>query len=252
MTVVPELLNMWDTQNHAGHSRHPLTSSRYATLYHPYCPIVPKYFLGRSSLESIQRPDYFLLTVLLTIASRDSPNYSLVHRYCWDYTQRLLLEVLLAQPWTQTQRTVEGLLLLSEWLPHIQISQTASRAPKSLFSEDRTAWSLIGLAVRHGYMLRLDRAAFRHRDSGNHEQMEQNRLIWTCKCSRNHIERKLTPDTKTFMLLTDKYLSVSGSLSGLAGQHIPRTSLQATSRASVPSPAPAATTTQQCWKRPQT
>lgn len=134
-------------------------------------------------MEAVQRPDHFLLTVILTIASRDSPNHSLVHRYCWDYSQRLLLEVLLAQPWTQTPRTVEGLLLLSEWLPHIQTSQPTSQVPKNLFSEDRTAWSLIGLAIRHGYMLRLDRGAFRQqRDSGNQERAEQNRLIWTCKC----------------------------------------------------------------------
>lgn len=132
-------------------------------------------------MEKIKRSDYFLLTVVLTIASRDSTTHSLAHRYCWDHTQRLLLEVLLAHPWAHTPRTVEGLLLLAEWLPHVQTKQTRSE-PKSLFGEDRMAWSLIGLAIRQGYLLRLDRAAFR--SSGDYEskqQQEHNRLVWTCK-----------------------------------------------------------------------
>lgn len=156
--------------------------SRYARDYHPYCPIVPSYMLEPSGLEKIQRSDYFLLTVILTIASRDSPNHSLTHRYCWDHTQRLLLEILLAQPWAQTPRTVEGLLLLSEWLPHIQTKQPTSETPSSLFGEDRTAWSLVGLAVRQGYLLCLDQGAFRHADDReSQEREERRRLVWTCE-----------------------------------------------------------------------
>jgi hypothetical protein len=143
---------------------------------------VPEYFLGSSALERIQKPDYFLLTIILTIASRDSPNHVLVHRYCWDHTQHLLLQVLLAHPWSQTPRTVEGLILLSEWLPHIQASRATSETHKSLSSEDRTAWSLVGLAVRLGYLLRLDTAAFRNFiDDESKEQEERKRLVWICK-----------------------------------------------------------------------
>ncbi|KAL2833909.1 hypothetical protein BDW59DRAFT_138268 [Aspergillus cavernicola] len=152
----------------------------YSRYYHPYCPIVPSYVLQSSSTQKIQRSDYFLLTAILTIASRDDPRHSLTHWHCWDYTQRLLVDVLLAHPWAQTPRTVEGLLLLAEWLPHIQIQETTSEAPKNLFSEDRTAWSLVGLAVRHGYLQRLDQAAFRNSNSNqSKERAEQNRLIWT-------------------------------------------------------------------------
>lgn len=160
--------------------------NRFAKDYHPYCPIVPSYLLGPSGVEKLQRSDYFLLTVILTIASRDSPSHSLTHRYCWDHTQRLLLEILLAQPWAQTPRTVEGLLLLSEWLPHIQTKQASSETPSSLFGEDRTAWSLVGLAVRQGYLLCLDRAAFRRADEReSKEREERKRLVWICEYSFN-------------------------------------------------------------------
>ncbi|KAI8634157.1 C6 transcription factor [Xylariaceae sp. FL1651] len=153
---------------------------KFSQDYHPYCPIVPSYLLKPSVTENLQRSDYFLLTVILTIASRDSPKHYLTNRYCWDHTQHLLLEVLLAHPWSLTPRTVEGILLLSEWLPHIQVKQTASQMPKTLFSEDSTAWSLVGLAVRQGYLLRLDQAVFQHAnsESAKHEE-ERKRLIWT-------------------------------------------------------------------------
>jgi hypothetical protein len=144
-------------------------------------------------MDKLQKPDYILLTAILTIASRDDPQHSLTHRYCWDHTQRLLIDVLLAHPWTQTPRTVEGLLLLAEWLPHIQIQETSSESPKSLFSEDRTAWSLVGLAVRQGYLQRLDQGAFRNTDSSeSKEQSEQNRLIWACECQSGHIDFQLS------------------------------------------------------------
>ncbi|KAL4938809.1 hypothetical protein BDV06DRAFT_200122 [Aspergillus oleicola] len=152
---------------------------RYSRFYHPFCPIVPSYILQPRNTPNIQRSDYFLLTAIITIASRDDPRHSLTHRYCWDHAQRLLVDVLLAQPWTQTSRTVEGLLLLAEWLPHIQVQETASEATKNLFSEDRTAWSLVGLAVRHGYLQRLDQGAFRNSNSNiSKERAEQNRLVW--------------------------------------------------------------------------
>jgi hypothetical protein len=155
---------------------------RYTRYYHPYCPIVPSRLLTSATVGKTQRSDSFLLTSILTIASRDDPRHSLTHRYCWDHAQHLLTDVLLAHPWTQTPRTVEGLLLLAEWLPHIQVRETTSEAPKNLFSEDRTVWSLVGLAVRQGYLQRLDQGAFRNISSSeSKEQVDQNRLVWACE-----------------------------------------------------------------------
>ncbi len=91
------------------------------------CPIVPAYLLGPSALEN---PAIRLLSAdgHTNNCLGDSPEHYLTHRYCWDYTQRLLLEVLLAHPWTQTSRTVEGLLLLSEWLaPYPYAAEQPSR-----------------------------------------------------------------------------------------------------------------------------
>lgn len=135
----------------------------------------------------LQKSDHFLLTAILTIASRDDPCHSLTHRDCWEHTRHLLVNVLLADHWTQTPRTVEGLLLLAEWLPHIQI-QGSSETPKNLFSEDRTAWSLVGLAVRHGYLQRLDQGAFPiNAHSEAKDLADQSRLVWACEYIFNYM-----------------------------------------------------------------
>ena len=137
-------------------------------------------------MERITSNDFFILTAILTIATRDQPKYSMLHRHCWEHTQRLLLDVLLSHPWTQTPTTVQGLLLLSEWLPHIQMRHSTSAESGNSFSEDRTAWSIIGQAVRHAYMLRLDRAAFRDKSSmESTEETDTKRLIWACKCHKH-------------------------------------------------------------------
>lgn len=93
--------------------------------------------------------------------------------------RELLLDVLLARPHTHRIGMVEGLLLLSDWLP----SAHSDNPPvsKSLFVEDATAWSLIGQAVRHAYLLRLDRMSFRADLGGeSKEETDRKRLVWTC------------------------------------------------------------------------
>lgn len=139
--------------------------------------------LGLSAIDKIRKSDYFLLTVILTIASRDSQSHSMIHRHCWNYAQRLLLEVLLGHPWTLRSRTVESLLLLSEWLPHIELTHAALKEDKSIFIEDRTSWSLVGLAVRQAYLMRLDQGAFPNAtmQQETKEQADHKRLIWTCE-----------------------------------------------------------------------
>ncbi|KAK1498994.1 hypothetical protein CCUS01_02614 [Colletotrichum cuscutae] len=164
----------------------------FASNYHLYCPVTPTHFFTQPG--QLQKRDYFLLAVLLTIASRTlqgthiftasvgitccAGNYGSVFVR---HVQSLLLQVLLAHSWTQPPRTVEGLLLLSEWLPHIESKRSALAVHKDHFSEGQTAWSIVGLAVRLGYSLRLDRAAFRSPTSGEpvDDKQEQNRLIWT-------------------------------------------------------------------------
>lgn len=132
-----------------------------------------------SNLDRIATNETFLLTAIITISSKDDPVWAAVHRRCWEYMKELLLEVLLALPNTHQVGLVEGLLLLSDWLPSLQ--SAASSDPRRLFAEDATAWSLVGQAVRHFYLLRLDRTSFRGDvSSGDKRETDRKRLVWTC------------------------------------------------------------------------
>lgn len=101
--------------------------------------------------------------------------------------------MLLGHPWTLKSRTVESLLLLSEWLPHIELTHGALKEDKSIFLEDRTSWSLVGLAVRQAYLMRLDQGAFPNTvmQQETKEQAEHKRLIWTCESRLT--ERSILP-----------------------------------------------------------
>ena len=136
-----------------------------------------------SNIDAVAAEEPFLLTAILAIVSKHEASWLLVHRHCWEYMKQLLLDVLLALPWTHRVGSVEGLLLLADWLPDCAFdTQPTPGSSGGNFVEDNTAWSLLGQAVRHAYLLRLDRTSFRDNlsdESG--EQLERKRIAWTCK-----------------------------------------------------------------------
>ena len=70
---------------------------------------------------------------------------------------------------------VEALLLLAEWEPQ-GLRPRIERVGRG--EEDRAAWMHVGLALRSGYFLGLDRTSFRG-DSGDTETEARRRLAWT-------------------------------------------------------------------------
>lgn len=166
---------------------------RYATNYHPFMPVVPDFALAPQNIDRVAREEAFLLTIILTIASKDDFELSAVHHHCCQHTKRLLLDVLLALPPTFGVGTVEGLLVLSEWLPYISFTSSPSmESARGSFPEDSTAWSLIGQAIRHAYMLRLDRMSFY--DGLSEEEKKhalRERLAWTCMYCQDNQTRML-------------------------------------------------------------
>ena len=159
--------------------------SSYSHNYHPLYPLVPKHVLEPEDIWAIARREPFLLTAILTIASKDDPNVEQTHQYCWDSLRKHMLDILMAVPSTLNVGSVEGLLLLAEWVQYPLSGATISAhaMPNQNISvvEDNMAWSLIGQAIRHAYLLRLDRASFREKLPGeSQEAQNRNRLAWTC------------------------------------------------------------------------
>ncbi|KAJ5520264.1 hypothetical protein N7463_000717 [Penicillium fimorum] len=152
----------------------------YTSNYHTFCPLAPKKVLATTDPRKTAVEEPFLLTVVLTIASKDEIAYREVHQHCWNYLKRHLLDVLLATPSTLRVGTVEGLLLLAEWVPYMQLETCSypNMFPMNLSAvEDNMAWSLIGQAVRHSYLLRLDKASFRETAIGDAQELDNRKLL---------------------------------------------------------------------------
>jgi hypothetical protein len=84
----------------------------------------------------------------------------------------LILEVVLGKKCVRKVGTVEGLLLMGEWSLQNQ-GQVDD-------GDEASAWSIVGLAVRLAYLLRLEESGF-NSDDAKLDSIHRERLVWTCK-----------------------------------------------------------------------
>ncbi|KAH8427732.1 fungal specific transcription factor domain-containing protein [Aspergillus melleus] len=155
----------------------------YANNYHCYLPIVPNHLLCGGNWEHYPIDETFLLTSVLTIATQDRHGLEHLHARVLSYMEKLLLRVVLGSKSLRHVSSVEGLLLLAEWVPHVN-SGTSSRSDilvehTEAREEDSLAWSLIGLAVRQAYLLHLEKHSFRDEVKAESDgAFDRKRLAW--------------------------------------------------------------------------
>ena len=147
--------------------------ARYAEHYHPYLPLVPRKYFDPAALNSFAVNDKHLLTAVLTISSKDLTEQPHIHPCCSRYMHDLISGI--AAGHDCEVEAVEALLLLAEWEPqglrnHIE---TVGRG-----EEDRSAWMHVGMALRTGYFLGLDRTSFRSEDQEEAKNDGRKRLAW--------------------------------------------------------------------------
>lgn len=153
----------------------------YSEHYHPFMPIVNRHFLSRGNIERTANEEPFLLSAILMVATKDRADLEAENRCIWSHLQGMILAVALGSNATKCVGAVEALLLLAEWVPH-QRPATSCRKGRRGEDEDSAAWTLVGLAVRQGYLIHLDRYAFRGGEQGDSKAIaERNRLAWTCE-----------------------------------------------------------------------
>ncbi|KAH3023088.1 hypothetical protein KXW60_003471 [Aspergillus fumigatus] len=149
--------------------------ARYAENFHPYLPLVPRKYFNRNALDDFATNEKHLLTAVLTIASKDLVERPEIHEYCSKYMHELISGI--AAGADCDVEAVEALLLLAEWEPQ-GLRPRIERVGRG--EEDRAAWMHVGLALRSGYFLGLDRTSFRGDASGDTETEARRRLAWTC------------------------------------------------------------------------
>ena len=147
--------------------------SRYAENFHPYLPLVPRKYFARTALDAFASNEKHLLTAVLTIASKDLVDQPEIHEYCSKYMHELISGI--AAGAECDVEAVEALLLLAEWEPQ-GLRPRIERVGRG--EEDRAAWMHVGLALRSGYFIGMDRTSFRGDPFGDQEGEARRRLAW--------------------------------------------------------------------------
>jgi hypothetical protein len=109
---------------------------------------------------------------------------------------------------------VEALLLLSEWEPQDSLSEGKEIG---CGEEDRAAWMHVGLALRIGYFLGLDRTAIKHDDEDKAAHFNRRRVTWAGETNLPLCYSSLTRK-KLVTSQIGSYLLELAVLFGLEGQ----------------------------------
>ncbi len=146
---------------------------RYAEHYHPYLPLVPRKYFDPSHLDMFAVSDKHLLTAVLTISSKDLVDQPNIHVSCSRYMHDLISGI--AAGHDCEVEAVEALLLLAEWEPQGLRNRIEAVGRGE---EDRSAWMHVGMALRTGYFLGLDRTAFRQESAEEAKIDSRRRFAW--------------------------------------------------------------------------
>ncbi|KAJ5902741.1 hypothetical protein N7495_003269 [Penicillium taxi] len=150
-----------------------LLITRYAENFHPYLPLVPRKYFDRATLNEFANNDKYLLTAVLTVASKDVVERPEIHEFCSKYMLELISAISAGADCDVD--AVEALLLLAEWEPQ-GLRSSIERVGRG--EEDRAAWMHVGLALRSGYFMGLDRTSFRGDQYGDQATEARRRLAW--------------------------------------------------------------------------
>lgn len=141
-------------------------------------------------LADFTRSERYLATAMVIIASRHDRAHGMrqVHERSWAVMRGWISEIIcLGAP--PTVGMVEALLLLAEYLPR---DPPRTDAPDPVHaqgageevhgSENRQAWTLIGMAIRLAYSLGIDKLALKLiPECDRTPEVERARLVWTCE-----------------------------------------------------------------------
>lgn len=147
--------------------------ARYHKHYHPYLPLVPRKYFDPATLDSFASTEKHLFAAVMAIASKDLVDTPMVHDVCCQYMRELILNI--STGIDCDVEAVEAMLLLAEWEPQGLLPRIPNVGRGE---EDRAVWMHLGIALRSGYYLGLDRTSFRGDPTGDAQTYSRKRLAW--------------------------------------------------------------------------
>ncbi|PHH60123.1 hypothetical protein CDD81_2081 [Ophiocordyceps australis] len=159
---------------------------RYHDKYHPFFPIALGAMFDGSPVSEWADKEPHLLTAILTVASKDDPSWARVHDACSQYMESLVSKLVYAG--SSNIGPVEALLILAEWAPQ----RPQENSTIGCGQEDHGAWMLVGIAIRLGYLQRLEQTALVPENGPQSVDASRRRIAWAaCYMSDRQVSIRL-------------------------------------------------------------
>lgn len=114
----------------------------------------------------------YLFTAILTVASRDDPSWFRVSKACSLYMESLIPKLIYTG--STSLGSVEALIILAEWAP----LWPQDNSTIGCGQEDHASWMLIGMAIRLGYLQRLEQTALLPESGVQSGDVSRKRIAW--------------------------------------------------------------------------
>lgn len=150
----------------------------YHQNYHPFFPVAHKSIFEGHVAEWIEKEPH-LLTAILIVASKDDPSWQGAHEACSSHMEGLLSQLIYGS--VATVGAVEALLILAEWAPQPPREISTFGCGK----EDHGAWMLVGVAIRLGYLQRLEQTGLHDEEDSLSDSFTRKRIAWAGKLLTN-------------------------------------------------------------------
>ncbi|KAL7929181.1 hypothetical protein V8C35DRAFT_200292 [Trichoderma chlorosporum] len=145
---------------------------RYHEKFHPFFPVAHSSIFQEGSISEWAIKEPHLLTAILTVASKDDPSWFRVYDACSHHIEKFMSNLIYAG--STSVGSVEALLILAEWAPQ----RPQENSTIGCGQEDHGAWMLVGLAIRLGYLQRLEQTALLPDEGRLSAEMSRKRVAW--------------------------------------------------------------------------
>ncbi|KAM3461769.1 hypothetical protein NHJ6243_004703 [Beauveria neobassiana] len=157
----------------------------YHENFHPFFPVVYKSIFDGHISDWIEKEPH-VLTAVLTVASKEEPSWQRAHEACSRHMESLLSPLIYGG--VTTVGAVEALLILAEWAPQPPHEISSIGCGK----EDYGAWMLVGVAIRLGYLQRLEQTGLQDPPDSQSESFSRKKIAWAaCYMSDRQVSIRL-------------------------------------------------------------
>jgi hypothetical protein len=149
----------------------------YRRNYHPYYPVAHREVFDPHQIPRWLAQEPYLMSAILTVASKDEPTHSRTHAACASHMESLICKLVFRG--TKEIGSIEALLILAEWFPQrLQGAPTTGQG-----DENQGTWMQVGFAVRLGYLQGLEQTSLVEKEPWTAE-LNRKRLVWAGKSSK--------------------------------------------------------------------